>query len=66
MICSTNNYENLILNLEALDLKYEIVKIILLIEDIKFKTKRKDVFCFGSLKMAWISKKYQWDPEGVL
>ncbi len=54
--------------LEALDrlgLPYEIVKVLPFIEEFEFTTKRKDVFCFGGLKMARLAPQYGWTP-GVL
>ena len=33
---------------------------------ILFTTKRKDVFCFGAVKMAHISKKYDWNPGSMM
>jgi hypothetical protein len=41
-------------------LDYELVKVLPFIEDVEFKTERKDVFVFGSLKLARLSKKYGW------
>jgi len=57
-----DNYNNLIIALNRLKLSYEIVKIMPFIETIKFKTKRKDIFPFGSLKMSKISNQYNWKP----
>ncbi len=59
---SEPNYDNLTIALDRLGLEYEIVKVLPYVEDIKFKTNRKDVFCFGSLKMARLSNKYGWKP----
>jgi len=56
------NYNNLIIALDKMKFKYEIVKVLPFIETIKFKTKRKDIFPFGSLKMARISNQYGWKP----
>ncbi len=54
--------ENLIESLERLNLKYEIVEIKPFIDDIEFKTDRKDVFCFGGLKISRLYKQYGWKP----
>jgi hypothetical protein len=35
-------------------------------EEIEFTTDRKDVFLFGSLKLARLSKKYNWSPGAVV
>jgi hypothetical protein len=56
------NYNNLILALDRLSLPYEIVKVLPFIETIEFKTNRIDIFPFGSLKMARISKELNWKP----
>ena len=44
------NYDNLIMALDRLELPYEVVKVLPFVETIEFKTDRKDVFPFGSLK----------------
>lgn len=56
------NFDNLIIGLEKLNLSYEIVKVIPFLDKIEFETNRKDVFPFGGLTMARISKKYGWKP----
>jgi len=56
------NYDNLIISLDRLELTYEIVKVLPFVEDIEFKTNRNDVFPFGALKLARVSKKYNWKP----
>lgn len=57
-----HNYNNLIDALERLGLEYEIVKVLPFIENFEVKTKRTDVFPFGSLKMARLSAKLGWYP----
>jgi len=56
------NYNNLLIALNRLDLSHEIVSIYPNRETIIFETERKDVFPFGGLKMARISKQYDWKP----
>ena len=56
------NYDNLIMALDRLELPYEVVKVLPFVETIEFKTDRKDVFPFGSLKMARVSAQYGWKP----
>lgn len=56
------NYDNLILALDRLKFQYEIIKVLPFIETMEIKTKRNDIFPFGSLKMARISKKLGWYP----
>jgi len=63
---SEPNYDILIQTLERMGLEYEIVKVRPFIEDFEFKTKRKDVFCFGSVKMTRLAKKYEWYPGSLL
>ena len=35
-------------------------------EEVEFVTDRKDVFVFGSLKLARVSKKYGWNPGALV
>ena len=57
-----HNYNNLVKALDRLQLPYEIVQVLPFVDTIKFKTKRKDVFPFGALKIARVSKQYGWHP----
>ena len=59
-------YDYLIESLDRLELEYEIVDVLPFVEDINFQTKRKDVFCFGGLKMARLSSKYGWKPGSLM
>jgi uncharacterized protein YuzB (UPF0349 family) len=63
-IWNESGYDNLINTLERLDLDYEIVKVLPFIEKFNYETKRKDVFCFGSIKLTRLASK-NWNP-GVL
>lgn len=56
------NYNNLIISLDRLKLDYEIVKILPFVDTFEFKTKRKDVFPFGAVKMSRLSSKLDWKP----
>jgi len=58
-------WDDLVKALERLELDYEVVKLLPFVDDFEFKTERKDVFCFGALKMARIVPKYGWYP-GIL
>lgn len=60
------NHDNLIGGLEKLDLPYEIVKVVPFIDGIEFVTDRKDVFPFGGLTMARLTKQYGWKPGFML
>jgi hypothetical protein len=61
-----DEWDDLIKALERLNLEYEIVKLIPFIDDFEFKTERKDVFCFGALKMARLTPKYGWKPGCIM
>lgn len=60
------NYNVLVETLKRYNLPFEIVKVRPFLEDLKFKTKRKDVFCFGSVKMSRLARKYGWYPGSLL
>lgn len=60
------NYDNLIRGLERMELPYEVVHVLPFVENFEFKTDRKDVFIFGSLKMARLSKQYGWKPGAMI
>lgn len=52
------HYSMLIEMMEKFGFDYEIVKFIPFIHEVEFKTDRKDVFCFGAVKMAHVANKY--------
>lgn len=56
------NYDNLVDALDRLQLSYEIVKVLPFVDELNYETDRKDIFPFGSLKMARISEKEIWIP----
>jgi hypothetical protein len=56
---------NLISNLKRFNIPFEVVNLNKN-DFINFNTNRKDVFCFGSLKMARLSKKYNWNPGALI
>lgn len=60
------NWENLVNSLDRLGLDYEVVKLLPFVDDIEFRTDRKDVFPFGAVKMSRISRKYGWYPGSQL
>lgn len=60
-----SGYGKLIHALDRLQLPYEIIQVLPFIETLEFKTGRKDVFCFGALKLARVHRQYGWSP-GVL
>lgn len=60
------NYNVLIDTLDRYNLPYEIVKVRPFLEDFEFNTDRKDIFCFGSVKMSRVAKKYNWYPGSLL
>src|ERR1700744_6354974 len=60
-----SHYELMIAWLERSESSYEIVTVNPFEEDFEFKTDRKDVWCFGSTKMARIGAKYGWYPGSL-
>lgn len=60
------NYNVLVETLDRFKLPYEIVKVRPYLEDFDFETDRKDIFCFGSVKMSRLGKKYGWKPGSLL
>jgi hypothetical protein len=52
--------------LEKFDIPYELVNVRPYIESVDFDTDRRDVFVFGSLKLARLSKVYNWYPGAVV
>ena len=60
------NYDILVETLERYELPYEIVKVRPFLEDFEFETDRKDIFCFGSVKMSRLATKYGWYPGSLL
>ena len=60
------NYDILVDTLERYNLPYEVVKVRPFLEDFEFETNRKDVFCFGSVKMSRLATKYGWHPGSLL
>lgn len=61
------HYDMLIGVMQKFDLKYQIVKIIPFTTEILFEPiETKNVFVFGSLKMAYIAKLYNWTPGSFM
>jgi hypothetical protein len=59
-------HAKLIKCLDRFDISYELVNVRPFIEEIEYVTDRKDVFVFGSLKLARLSKKYGWNPGALV
>jgi hypothetical protein len=59
-------HAKLISTLERFNIPYELVNVRPFLEDFEFKTDRKDVFAFGSLKLARLSKQYDWYPGAMI
>ena len=59
------NYNVLIDTLDRFKFPYEVVKVKPFVDDFDYVTNRKDVFVFGSVKMARIAKKYGWIPGSM-
>ena len=60
------NYDNLIMSLDRSGFEYEIVSVHPFVNNYNFKTTRKDVFPFGSLKMARLSRELDWYPGSMM
>lgn len=56
------NEQKILETLEKLGLEYETVDCLPFVDDLKYQTERKDVFCFGSVKMAHIATKENFVP----
>lgn len=59
-------HQKLINTLEKFNLGYELIKVKPFIEELEFDTTETNVFVFGSLKLARLSKKYGWTPGAVV
>jgi len=59
-------HAKLISCLEKFEIPHELVTVRPFIEEFQFKTDRKDVFVFGSLKLARLSKNYGWFPGAMV
>lgn len=60
-----NHYDRIIKALNRLSLDYEVVSLDGT-ETFGYVTKRKDVFCFGSLKLARLAKLNRWKPGSLM
>ena len=59
-------HAKLIATLERFQIPYELVNVRPFIEKVEYLTDRKDVFAFGSLKLARLSKEYGWNPGALI
>ena len=59
-------FEKLINTLNRFNIEYELIKILPGEEELNFQTKEKNVFVFGSLKLARLSKKCNWNPGALI
>lgn len=60
MLFKENNHKLLTDYLDKRGLEYEMVKFIPFVQEIEFKTKRKDIWCWGSPNMTHAALKYEW------
>lgn len=60
------NYDLLVKTIESMGLDYEIVQVLPYTDEMEYKTDRKDVFIFGSLKIARIAKNFGWYPASLM
>jgi hypothetical protein len=56
------NYDRLAETLEELKLPYEIIDLIPASDELHFATSRRDVFVYGSVKLAKNARRYDWKP----
>lgn len=59
------HHQTLIKHLTDNHLDYEIVKFRPFVDEIEFKTDRKDVWVFGSTNLARVAEKYGWNPGSM-
>ena len=59
------HFDLLIDFMDKFKIEYEIIKFRPFVTNLKFKTKRKDVWCWGSVSMSKIAKKYDWVPGSM-
>ncbi|MFK7949938.1 MAG: ATP-grasp domain-containing protein [Saprospiraceae bacterium] len=55
-------YDEIFRVLEALNLPFEEVQFFPNSNDFEYKTTRKDVFVYGSVKLAKVTKNFDWQP----
>lgn len=65
-IFNERGHARLLKTLDKFKFPYEVIKVKPFIEELEFKTNRKDVFCFGSIKMARLAYKYKWNPGALI
>ncbi len=61
-----SGYGRLVQALNSLQLEHEFIKLIPFVDDIDVSTKRNDVFVFGAIKLARISRNYGWVPGSLM
>lgn len=59
-VFNEENYDRIFRSLDKLTLEYRVIS--LTNDDINLEIDRKDIFVFGSVKMARLSTKYNWFP----
>lgn len=51
--------------IERNQIEYEMIKFRPFVTDLEFTTTRKDVWCWGSVNMSKIAKRYGWNPGSM-
>lgn len=59
------HFNTLIEYLRRYNLEYEVIPFRPFTDELEFTTKRKDVWCFGSVNLASVAKKYDWAPGSL-
>jgi len=61
-----DGHDKLIDALTRFDIPFELVDVLPFVEKVEFNTDRKDVFVFGSLKLARLAKNYELEPGAIV
>jgi len=54
------HFNKLIETLDKMNLEYEFIKVIPFVDEIEYKTDRKDVMIWGAIKLARLARKENW------
>ncbi len=61
-VFSDPRYNEIFRALEVLNLPYEVVEFLPNSNSFEYKTSRKDIFVYGSVKLAKVTKDFDWRP----
>jgi hypothetical protein len=60
-----SHFDLLMTWIERNGIEYEMIKFRPFVTDLEFTTTRKDVWCWGSVSMSKIAKRYGWNPGSM-